>query len=129
MRVLLDTQALLWWLNDDPRLGRKARELIADTSNSVLVSVVSFWELSIKTRIGKLDDPGSQVMREVQDSRFEIVPIEPRHLEMVEALESLPGHRDPFDHLILAQSAERDAILITADRLMARYDVRCLRTG
>ena len=126
MRLLLDTQALLWWLNDDPRLGQTARALIADTANAVLVSVASFWELSIKSRIGKLDDAGSEVMREVQESRFEIVPIERVHLAMLESLEPVPGHKDPFDHLILVQARERRAVLVTSDRHLRRYDVRCV---
>lgn len=55
MRFLLDTHALLWWLNDDDRLGGHMRGLIADPENDVLVSVVSLWEITVKLRIGKLD--------------------------------------------------------------------------
>ena len=126
MRLLLDTQALLWWLNDDPRLANRTRALIADSRSEVLVSAVSFWELSIKTRIGKLDDQGSVAMCQVESSRFEIVPIEAIHLEHLERLEPQPGHRDPFDHLILIQAIERDAILVTSDRKLRQYGVRCL---
>ena len=58
MKLLLDTHSLLWWFNDNPKLGKQARDLIADKRNVVLVSVASFWEISIKNRIGKLEDPG-----------------------------------------------------------------------
>lgn len=55
MRLLLDTHALLWWLNDDRKLGNRARGLIGDPENDILVSVVSLWEIAVKLRIGKLD--------------------------------------------------------------------------
>jgi hypothetical protein len=54
MKFLLDTHALLWWLADDSQLGRQARELVADPGNDVLVSMVSLWEIAVKTRIGNL---------------------------------------------------------------------------
>ena len=53
MRLLLDTHALLWWLGDGEDLGSRARELIADPDNAVLVSVASLWEIVVKARIGK----------------------------------------------------------------------------
>ena len=53
MRLLLDTQVILWWLLDDPRLGTTTRELLA--ANPCLVSVASLWEVAIKHRLGKLD--------------------------------------------------------------------------
>jgi PIN domain nuclease of toxin-antitoxin system len=53
MKFLLDTHALLWWLADDDQLGLQARELVADPGNDVLVSMVSLWEIAVKTRIGK----------------------------------------------------------------------------
>lgn len=126
MRLLLDTQSLLWWVNDDPKLNQVKRELIADPGNTILVSVVSFWEIAIKHRIGKMEDTGSGVMRVIRDSRFEIVPIEPSHLEQLEELVPLSGHKDPFDHLILAQAIERRAVLVTSDRALRSYEVRCL---
>lgn len=55
MRLLLDTHALLWWLNDDEKLGDRVRRLIVDPENDVLVSAVSLWEVTVKLRIGKLD--------------------------------------------------------------------------
>ena len=57
MRVLLDTHALLWWLDGDRRLSRRARATIADAANAVLVSAASAWEIATKVRIGKL--PGA----------------------------------------------------------------------
>lgn len=55
MRLLLDTHALLWWMADDPKLGHRARGLIADPDNDISVSAASLWEIVVKIRIGKLD--------------------------------------------------------------------------
>ncbi len=92
----------------------------------VLVSVVSFWEISIKHRIGKLDDQGSIIMREVKDSGFDVIQLGASHLALLEELEPKPGHKDPFDHLILVQAMAEDAILVTSDPFLRSYGVRCL---
>ena len=126
MKLLLDTQSLIWWLNDDPKLGPRTRSLIAAAQSEVLISVVSFWEVSIKHRIGKFDERGSELMHESQSSGFEIVEIEPEHLTALETFVAKPGHKDPFDHLILIQAKAKGAILVTSDRQLCGYDVRCL---
>ena len=113
-------------MNDDPKLNQVKRELIAEPGNTIFVSVVSFWEIAIKHRIGKMEDKGSSVMQVIADSRFEIVQIEPSHLAELERLEPVSGHKDPFDHLILAQSIERKAVLVTSDGALRSYGVRCL---
>jgi PIN domain nuclease of toxin-antitoxin system len=126
MKLLLDTQALIWWINDDPKLGSRARSLIADDRNQVLVSVASLWEMAIKHRIGKLEDSGAAAYREVQAGRFNVVGIEVDHLQALERLVTRSDHKDPFDHLILAQAIAEDAILVTSDGRMREYGIRCL---
>ena len=53
MNLLLDTQALLWFLLDDPRLSEKARVSIVDADSVIFVSPASLWEIAIKISIGK----------------------------------------------------------------------------
>ena len=87
MHALLDTQALLWWLADDPALTKSARIRIAETENTVLISAASAWEIATKVRLGKLsagvdlsDDFSGQIAREASGSyRF------PRHMQSVRA--------------------------------------------
>jgi PIN domain nuclease of toxin-antitoxin system len=57
VNLLLDTQALLWMLVDDERLGESARRIMADPLNDVLVSAVSAWKIAIKLRLGRLETP------------------------------------------------------------------------
>jgi PIN domain nuclease of toxin-antitoxin system len=54
MQLLLDTQAFLWWVEDSPRLSRRARRAIAEPGNDCWLSLVSCWEMAIKVSLGKL---------------------------------------------------------------------------
>jgi len=122
VRLLLDTHALLWWLADDDQLGPQARELIEDPGNDVLVSVVSLWEIVVKLRVGKLEADIGEIADTIPREGFAILDIGTAHLL---ALARLPmHHRDPFDHLLMAQAIEEDATFITGDRNARRYPVR-----
>ena len=124
-RYLLDTHALLWWLADDPRLGQRMRAVIADPANAIMVSTVSLWEIVIKTRIGKLTADIGAVERAID--RFDIERLCVRQAHLV-TLASLPTHhRDPFDHLLLAQAIAEDAGFVSQDEVMGRYPVRVER--
>ncbi len=122
MKLLLDTHALLWWLADDRRLGRKARALIAEPAYDVFASVVSLWEIVVKRRIGKLEADIGQIERALGRDGFVRLPISAGHLA---ALALLPDHhRDPFDHLLIAQAIVEDAVLVSDDLNMGRYAVK-----
>ncbi|HVA67692.1 MAG TPA: type II toxin-antitoxin system VapC family toxin, partial [Candidatus Binataceae bacterium] len=82
MKVLLDTHAFLWWVSDDPRVSRRARRIIADSSNQILLSAASAWEIAIKTALGRLmiaSDPEEFVPEQMRMNGFEPLPIELRH--------------------------------------------------
>ncbi|HVR89513.1 MAG TPA: hypothetical protein VHG29_00270 [Novosphingobium sp.] len=65
-------------------------------------------------------------MRAVQESGFGIVRIKPRHLALLEELVPSPGHKDPFGHMVLVHAMAEEAILVTSDRELRSYGVRCL---
>ena len=114
MRLLLDTHTLLWWLNDDEKLGGRARGLIGDPANDVLVSAVSLWEITVKLRIGKLDADITEVLGILPEQGFQRLDIADSHLV---ALAALPiHHRDPFDHLLMAQAVAEDAHFVSEDQ-------------
>ncbi len=127
MKILLDTHALLWWLQDNPRLGGKARQVIADPANSIFVSVASLWEIAIKQHIGKLDADAAAIAGALEEEGLTRLDILPAHLAH---LVTLPRHHgDPFDHLLIAQAASEGAALMTADRRMAGYEVKRIGCG
>lgn len=125
MKLLLDTHILLWWLRDSPKLGTRTRAMIADPRIEPMVSIASFWEVSIKSRIGKISEFGSLLMAEAKSEGFTILHLEARHLAMLERLGPVSGHNDPFDHLIVAQAKAENAVLITGDKQLRNYGVDC----
>jgi PIN domain nuclease of toxin-antitoxin system len=124
VRVLLDTHALLWWLAGDKQLGPQAKDLVEDPLNDVLVSVVSLWEITVKTRIGKLHADLLEITDAIPHEGFTLLEIGIRHLLTLTALPM--HHRDPFDHLLIAQAIAEDATFLSADRNAASYPVRSL---
>ena len=97
---MLDTRVLLWWLANDPFLGKEARAGIADPSSSVFVSAATVWEVSIKQALGKLEAP-SDLLRQIELNRFEPLSMTVSHAYTASAL---PRHHDaPFDRMLVAQ--------------------------
>ncbi|HOP15877.1 MAG: type II toxin-antitoxin system VapC family toxin [Chromatiaceae bacterium] len=122
-RLLIDTHVFLWWLADDPQLGPKARELIANAGNQVFVSAATAWEISIKKSIGKLDAP-DDLDAIAEEEGFEKLPISFFHGE--HAGELPQHHRDPFDRMLVAQSQAEGLEIITADSAIANYAVKTI---
>jgi PIN domain nuclease of toxin-antitoxin system len=124
VKLILDTNALIWWLKDNSKLGPRARAILADPSNNLLTSIVSLWELSLKWRVGKLEHKGSTFIPLLASQNVTLLDIEPHHFAV---LEGLPVHHgDPYDHMILAQAQAEGATIITSDRYMSLYGVRCI---
>ena len=122
---LLDTHTLLWRLSDDPRLGNRARSLIAHPSNSVLVSCINLWEALVNIRVGKLTADIGANERAVDGLPPSGWGVTPAHLT---TLASLPLHHlDPFDHLLIALTITKDAAFISQDEVIARYPVHLER--
>jgi PIN domain nuclease of toxin-antitoxin system len=127
LRLLLDTHALLWWLELHPKLAITARALIDDPDNEPMISIVSFWEIAIKVRTGKLKADIAAIARTVEGQRFSRLEIEDAHLQ---TLLGLPfHHRDPFDHLLIAQAIAEGAAFVTHDRIAGRYPVKVVAAG
>ena len=128
MRLLLDTHALLWVVMAPDRLGRGAIGAITAEGAEVYASHVSLWEMSIKRRIGKLDEIGRSAIdwfeTFIPASRLRQLAIATRHLGAVEFL--APHHGDPFDRLLIAQASAEGLTIVTADNLIGQYDVNTI---
>ncbi|HTW30304.1 MAG TPA: type II toxin-antitoxin system VapC family toxin [Candidatus Sulfotelmatobacter sp.] len=125
MRVLLDTHTLLWCFNASSSLSPKARRLIEDGSNEIIVSAASAWEIATKVRLGKLPT-GEELVSDFDQylSRlgFESLPISVEHAVRAGRL---PGeHRDPFDRMLISQSQAEDLPIVSNDRIFDDYHVR-----
>jgi PIN domain nuclease of toxin-antitoxin system len=116
-RILLDTQIVLWAIGGHRRLPREARRLI--DRSEVFVSSASIWEMAIKSSLGKLDADPTAVNEALAPSGFEPLDVSGEHAAYVAQLP--PHHRDPFDRLLLAQSALEALVFLTTDRQLAPY--------
>ena len=121
MRLLLDTQIVIWAATDDPRLSAVARALIGDAANQIFVSVVSLWEVAIKFSLGRADfrHSAADLRTGMLRAGWEELDMKGEHAL---AVSDLPGiHSDPFDRILLAQARWEDMKLLSADRMLWRY--------
>lgn len=124
MAYLLDTHIVLWWLQDPNKLGAKARQVISDRTQGVFVSSVSFWEMSIKSSLGRLTIPRNMIDLLHQES-FQFLSVDPEDgLSLID----LPDvHNDPFDRMLIVQAKRHDLTVITRDKQLAKYPVSILK--
>jgi PIN domain nuclease of toxin-antitoxin system len=113
--LLLDSQALVWLLDDNPRLGPRARQAIT-SARGVHVSAATVWELTIKTMLGKLSVPAGLAAR-LTGQGLELLAITAEHAEAIRDFPELTRH-DPFDRLLVAQAARTGLQLLTADQVL-----------
>jgi PIN domain nuclease of toxin-antitoxin system len=126
MRVLIDTHALLWYLQGDASLSNLALITIEDKDNDVFLSIASLWEIAIKSGLGKLElqRPFESLEADLQRLDIQILPIAFAELAIYR---SLPlHHRDPFDRILIAQSIGNSLTIITRDPLLAPYSIRVM---
>jgi PIN domain nuclease of toxin-antitoxin system len=127
MRLLLDTHAILWFLQADARLSPDALASIQATDAEVFVSDVSLFETAIKSSIGKLDldlNLSDLFAKLLPDNGWKPLGIQPRHLSYFVDLPM--HHRDPFDRMLVAQAQAEGLTLVTRDANVAAYDVATL---
>ena len=122
-RLLLDTNAFLYFINNDTALSKKAKKVV-EAEVDLLISAASLWEIAIKFSIGKLTLPdtfGNFIPTQIYQNNIEILPITLPHLEKVS---SLPfHHKDPFDRLIIAQSIVENLPVISSDVAFDLYGI------
>lgn len=123
MRILLDSQVLVWSARSTGLLSGHARRALTDPANELFVSVVSLWELTIKTFLGKLSLPGTA---EQVASRLTAVDLPIRHAHLARLRELPHFHKDPFDRMLVAQAIEEGLTLVTGDETLHRYPVAWL---
>jgi PIN domain nuclease of toxin-antitoxin system len=122
VRLLLDTNALLWLLDDSPRLGPHARAAIRSASSLVVVDA-SLWEITIKVSIGKLRT-GPDFASVIRKLGIDRPTVSDRELQI---LAELPlHHQDPFDRMLIAHALSADLPIVSADAIFASYGVRVI---
>jgi PIN domain nuclease of toxin-antitoxin system len=116
MRGLLDTHTALWFFHADKRLSARAKSFMFDKANTLYISVVSLWEVAIKTGLGKLDFPGrsARFLELIERYDYSLLGVLPRYILELEKLAS--HHKDPFDRLLVASAIAENMPIIHGRR-------------
>lgn len=124
MKILIDTQSIIWFAENNAQLTKTARAAIEDANNTCYVSMASFWEMSIKMNLGKLAVNGlslAEFMDEVAKNGIETLDIQRPHILENERLPLF--HRDPFDRLIIAQAIVDIMPIVSSDEAFDAYPI------
>ncbi len=123
MNYLIDTHVFLWTLFDDAKLSAKARDALASPDHSIFLSLVSYWEISLKYAVGKLDLEG--ITPDSLPHYAAVIKISTLSLteDIVSSFYKLPRteHKDPFDRLIIWQAINEKMPLISKDSRLSDY--------
>jgi PIN domain nuclease of toxin-antitoxin system len=120
VKLLLDTNAFLWWLDNPAELKDEARVAIANPRNFIFVSAVSIVELIIKEGTGKLTT-SERLEERLLECRFQELPFSIAHATAMRGLP--PIHKDPFDRMLIAQTISESMTLVTRDAVLKSYEV------
>lgn len=124
MDYILDTHTLLWALFEPQRLSQTVRGILEDSENRIFVSSISYWEISLKHGLGKLSLPltdPSEIPKAAFQQGFTDLPAAAEIMSTFHKLPLNPGHRDPFDRLIIWQAISEKLTLLSKDRAMSLY--------
>jgi PIN domain nuclease of toxin-antitoxin system len=127
LKLLIDTHVAIWTLADDPTLEKKTRSIMNDPANACSCSVVSVWEIAIKSSLAKLEvgTPLEQIPEALAvEAGVALLGIDLAHV--IETAKLPWHHRDPFDRMLIAQARHEGMTIVTRDRNFARYDVPVL---
>ncbi|MEO8820740.1 MAG: type II toxin-antitoxin system VapC family toxin [Ginsengibacter sp.] len=123
MIYLLDTHYMLWSITDSKKLSVKAKETISNPENKIMVSAVSFWEVSLKYSLGKLEITGF-VPEDLPDAclktGFTITKLSAKDSSTYHNLKAT-YHKDPFDRMLIWQAIQNDYSMITTDVNVKKY--------
>lgn len=126
MDILLDTCAVLWFLNGDEKMPVSARDIILNAENTIYVSIATVWEVAIKLSIKKLDFDGGidGFIEALEIEDFSLLEISPEHIKTVVSLPLI--HRDPFDRMVIAQAMRENIPIMTTDSEIQKYDINTI---
>jgi PIN domain nuclease of toxin-antitoxin system len=126
VKLLVDTNAFLWFVAGDARLSATARHALEEDDADWWLSAASVWELSIKSSLKRLvlPAPAAEYIAEKVHAGLRILSVEWAHAAAVERLPF--HHRDPFDRLLVAQAQSERLAVVTNDAVFRLYGVRVL---
>ena len=131
MKLLLDTHILLWALNDNPKLPKKAKDLILEDDNEIYYSTASVWEITIKhmAKPERIKISGKEMSDLCVKMGYRMLPIVDDHVKKLESLvfqNQYQTHNDPFDRIMIAQAKAESMMFVTHDAKIPFYHEACI---
>lgn len=126
MKLLLDTHALIWFVEDDEKLPNSLSTILGNRRNQIFISIATLWEIAIKISLEKLviNKTFEEVLHLIKSNGFEIIPISEDHLSVLLKLPFF--HRDPFDRILASQSLVGDFVFVSKDIVFDSYNINRL---
>ncbi len=124
MDILIDTQILIWIQENNPAISERSRAALSNSANQIYISQLSFIEIAIKLKIGKLPDflvSVNQLIAQTEQDGFHIIQLDNRHIATYDQVPLYEDHRGPFDRLLLATALAEQMPIISADEKFSRY--------
>lgn len=117
MRFLLDTHTLIWFLENNAALSKKAKNIIEDSNNKIFVSTISFYEIAIKLSIGKIILPNTleDFIFKTTNNDIQILNLLPSHIVKYQEIPVNIDHKDPFDRILISSAIVEKLPIITID--------------
>lgn len=122
MKLLLDTHIFLWLINKDKRLNKEIIDILKSPKNEVFLSVASLWECVIKYQLGKLnlaESPETFIPKKRKEYVIKSLIIDEDSIKYLPTLPLI--HKDPFDRLLICQSLQHNAKIVTDDGAILKY--------
>ncbi len=118
MKILCDTNILIWALCEPQKLSTLAKQVIEHAS-LIYISSISLWEIAIKSSLGRLTVKMADILDFLEEMDIKQLAINWEHACCVHSLP--PHHRDPFDRMLIAQTITENLSFITSDNLLKKY--------
>ncbi|GAB2643260.1 type II toxin-antitoxin system VapC family toxin [Emticicia sediminis] len=121
MKYLIDTHTFLWFIEGSPQLSQFSKSIIENEDNEIYLSIISLWEISIKTSLNKLSINGNyeSIIFDIEKNVIDILPITFAHTIQQNTLPHI--HKDPFDRMILSQAITENINILSRDEIFDEY--------
>jgi len=130
MRYVIDTHIFLWLLFDTKKVPTKILNRLKDASNAIYITSISFWEISLKYNLGKLELNGvkpEDLPQMAIDMGIEVLEISPTEMASFYQLPKVENHKDPFDRIIIWHCIVYKDMMVSLDGKFGEYEVFGLR--
>ena len=131
MRYIIDTHILLWLIFDPDKLSKKKLDILKNPMHEICITSISFWEISLKYNLGKLDIQGllpDEFPQVAQKMGIKTIDIDERTMASFYKLKRIGKHRDPFDRIVIWYCISNNYTLVSQDGKFAQYNKYGLTT-